>query len=695
MPFPRGGKLTKRQSNASPPSTQEDTLFPTDLSHSSTPKPRSASSTLQGLTARKRRSKRSNSSGAAGRSSKRARADAQVYQLLQGGLRAGLLVYGVVKQVGERYAVVSLANNISGILSIERVSDFLPESAAMPDLLHPGNFVRCAIIAAKRTEQGGMRVELSMQASVVNKGMTSADLADGALVFGNVKSREDHGFLIGLGIGKMTAFLRYEDAGCSAEAPCFKVGEPVEAKVMSLKKPVVISVDEAVVRDAVMKTSKKTSFSSIRPGCLVTAKLTAVLKNGIKVSFLGSFTGFIHSLHLTEEMLALSEKIRGVGRPHDGEDGIPQNLKPFPARVIFVDVENKGIGLSMAKHLVKREKMFQVLSTIQGHVFQKAKITAIEQNRGIYVNLPLEEASNGAVPGFIPASNVAEGDRKVPCERFKVGQSVAGRCTDLAHLDGCAHLSMLKKVITAEVLTYKDLSVGQEITAEVLRLQPYGLLVQMGHRLKALIPTLHFGDVEVRNPQKRFKPGTKLKAKVLSIRTTEEGARVQLTLKKSLLRSKLKIIEDVDDVEIGDTAHGFVSSLREKQGVHVTFYNGVHGLIGLSDLNAFGVEDMNESYKVCAMNPAKFVARLFVEVVRLKWWRVMYMFMLSCALHGLVKAWQLTWLLSDQCRFPAMPVTSVGKPSSGARYVRFERTETTRAKVLRVGRLFGFRTKCP
>ena len=93
--------------------------------------------------------------------------------------------------------------------------------------------VRCAIISLAK-EAGGRHIELSLRASVLNKGLSLSQLTKGSGVYGSVTSAEDHGYVVSLGLDGVTAFLPKKDA---PEAG-LEAGQPVEAVIQASRDSV-------------------------------------------------------------------------------------------------------------------------------------------------------------------------------------------------------------------------------------------------------------------------------------------------------------------------------------------------------------------------------------------------------------------------------------------------------------------------
>lgn len=91
--------------------------------------------------------------------------------------------------------------------------------------------MRCSIVSLAK-EVGGRHIELTLRASVVNKGLSLSQLTAGCGVYGSVVSAEDHGYVVSLGLDGVTAFLPIKEAPEGG----LRAGQPVEA-VITVSRP--------------------------------------------------------------------------------------------------------------------------------------------------------------------------------------------------------------------------------------------------------------------------------------------------------------------------------------------------------------------------------------------------------------------------------------------------------------------------
>jgi rRNA biogenesis protein RRP5 len=234
-------------------------------------------------------------------------------------LTKGTLLLGVVMRVGSDDLIVALPSSLTGIVRRADVSDQLhsitatddaappnsrrtkrshDDSTGLPpltDYLQAGQVVRCAVKSLSSTgAAGGRRIELSLRASVINKGLTLDQLREGASAWGSISSVEDHGYVVGLGLDGVSAFLHKQDV--HPAGAMLKVGQPIDCAVKACKsaaRAVFLSNQPALVKAATAGGGGKRIHShnlsaaasglnlrGLKPGMLIEGLVEAQLLNG-------------------------------------------------------------------------------------------------------------------------------------------------------------------------------------------------------------------------------------------------------------------------------------------------------------------------------------------------------------------------------------------------------------------------------
>ena len=107
-------------------------------------------------------------------------------------------------------------------------------------------------------------------------------------------------------------------------------------------------------------------MAQVKPGFLVSAKVSKTYDNGVELTFLGGMTGTCFADHLGPEKLSIGSKV--------------------VARVISADPVSKNICLSLKQHLVKFSSFKSAQKT--GETFEKVKVIKSLYGGSYLVSLP-------------------------------------------------------------------------------------------------------------------------------------------------------------------------------------------------------------------------------------------------------------------------------------------------------------------
>lgn len=78
-------------------------------------------------------------------------------------------------------------------------------------MFHVGQLVVCSVVEVKK-EENLLAVSVSLEPSLVNKGLHLGNVKAGGTLMAAVQSREDHGYTLHTGINGLIAFLPYKHA---------------------------------------------------------------------------------------------------------------------------------------------------------------------------------------------------------------------------------------------------------------------------------------------------------------------------------------------------------------------------------------------------------------------------------------------------------------------------------------------------
>ncbi|GBG61584.1 hypothetical protein CBR_g22381 [Chara braunii] len=445
--------------------------------------------------------------------------------------------------------------------------------ASLKDLFFIGQLVCCTVSSLRRVEgrkKTYKRIEASLRLKKLYDDLSINSVHEGMLLHACVSSIEDHGFLLTFGEGaKLSGFLLRKDHTKEDGSPGAELrrGQFIQCVVLSVDKQrrsVLVKSDPAVVLSALVREQDEVTVGSLFPGMLVNAKVTAVLEDGLQVSFLTYFTGTVDRFHLAEEL---------PGTDWAKEYSVNQRVR---ARILYIDPTSKHIGLSLNKQLVAGS--VPTLHVSVGQVFRKAVVQRVERDVGLL--LELVSKPKRAV-GFVHVSNVSDDRIDNLQVKYQVGSVVAARAIGVRWMDGIVNASMKKSVVEKNLMMYSEVRPGMVIQGTVVAVEYFGVLLELSQHVRAICPSEHLSEVRLSRPSAKFKVGMKMTCRVLTC--NPEQKKVEVTYKKSMVNSKLPIIASGEDAEEGTVSHGFVSGVTD-YGVFVTFYNNVKGLVHKSNL---------------------------------------------------------------------------------------------------------------
>ncbi|OSX67310.1 hypothetical protein POSPLADRAFT_1127292 [Postia placenta MAD-698-R-SB12] len=496
------------------------------------------------------------------------------------------LIISLPNQLFAHVPITEISTQLTGLLeSMEDDDDDAPPSdeeddgpskSRIPDLFHifpPGQYVRAVVSAVHppgatdasvlgrardEVQKASRRIELSLIPEKVNASVSKSDLRAGFTLSAAVKSIEDHGYILDLGIPDVSGFLSFKEAkkgpfGDDNKLPVGRLIDVCVVKITGNGRTCTVSVDFASVRDASL--SEVASVTSILPGTLVQSLVTAVVPDGLNLQVLGYFGGTIDQFHLragdVEENYKVGQKIKAR---------ILYDVSPSTPPRFALSVVEHVLKLS-PKHAAgsdgSKDSSLQDAYPV-GAILEAVKVVRVEAERGLVV-----EISSG-LEGFVHISQVS--DEHVPSlspssGHWKVGTVHKARVTGHFHLDGCLQLSFRPSVLEQKFLQVGEVQVGELIKGTVKRLTDSALFVSMSGSVDGVVWPNHYADIALKHPQRRFRPGVvaelqKDKA-VITLQPTQVRALLSLNnlanrrgVSLTQLRTSLKTDEKLQDLVV-------------------------------------------------------------------------------------------------------------------------------------------------
>ena len=567
---------------------------------------------------------------------------------------------GIVSKVQSTGLQLSLPFALSAKCSLAEAIDterYDFQSGKLP--FQEGDIVPCSVISLERSADRNV-IWVSLRPKVVNAGLSSEQLNEGELVYGWVASAEDHGFTIETGIERTRAFLPHlENDGSNGQGSPLSVGAPIWSAVKELdletsgtnallklecyshdfegsiekdklskkqsdtvntkinkfkskkddssRKEDPSKKDEALVAGCV-SIGRGYKLSGLKPGFLVKAEISKVVKHGLIVSFLGFYQGFIGIQHLPFPADAMWKDLYSKGQ------------KVY-ARIVSVDTVEKHIILNAVPHIVRMHK--PSFSYGIGDVMENATVLRVDPKVGIMVGIENRKNNETARKftwdkiAFIHVSRLSDKRIENIDQLYRIGAEVSCRIVGYSWLDGIALASSQKSILNSPIFSFDDLSPGKLVRGMPTNESESGIIFTIGSKIKGFVPNLHLLDnVTDGNSHTMKKYKSKIvdeeqyiSARVLSVDKTKR--RLILTSKPSLVETTYPIIASYSDAadivaqaaakeqeEKENTAivHGVVDKVTDS-GIVVAFYGNVKGFIHKSELVASGIDNFTTDFR--------------------------------------------------------------------------------------------------
>lgn len=125
-----------------------------------------------------------------------------------------------------------------------------------------------------------------------------------------------------------------------------------------------------------------------------------------------------------------------------------------------------------------------------------------------------------------------------------------------------------------------ELRIGQILKGTIRRLTDTALFIDISGSVDGVVHPLHYADIRLKHPERRFRVGSSVKARILDLEPAR--SRVVLTLKKSLVESQLKVLGTFAEYEQGVVVPGTVMKLLDK-GLVVELFGGMKAFVPQSE----------------------------------------------------------------------------------------------------------------
>lgn len=522
---------------------------------------------------------------------------------------------------------MALPNNLVGHVSITSISPALTkriEAAAAADdsdgdeedsneddvdiksLFEVGQYVRAYVVSTVEDSsalpsKSKRRIELSLRPEDTNSTITKQELVTNSTVMAAVSSVEDHGYVMDLGLAetKITGFLPKKEVDPAIPDDRLQPGSVFLCMATGLsgnRKVVQLTTRKEKMASPKSFPSDATTVDTFAPGTAVDVLVSEVSERGIIGKVLGHLDVTADHVH------------SGVG-PHGTDLEAKYKVgSKLRARVIctFPDARQPKLGISILDHVLafkapsardegSEKEPLDALPI--SSVVENCVVKRVEADIGVFVDVGVE-----GIPGFVHISRVKDGKVDGLYESsgpYKLDSVHRGRVVGYNAFDGLFLLSLQKSVLEQPFLRVEDVPVGDVVDGIVEKIVVgengvHGIIVKIAEGISGLVPEMHLSDVRLQHPEKKFKVGLKVKARVLS--TDPSKRQLRLTLKKTLVNSDATPIKELEEASIGMQVLGTIINVLQN-GAIVQFYGRLRGFLPLSEMSEAYIQNPKEHFR--------------------------------------------------------------------------------------------------
>ncbi|RWA08492.1 hypothetical protein EKO27_g6606 [Xylaria grammica] len=533
----------------------------------------------------------------------------------------GSLVLGQVTEIRPFQVVLALPNNLSGHVPITSISNLLSKRVAaeaealdedetetdtidLNDVFEVGQYLRAYVASTTEDSTGTLtkpkkNIELSLRPEQTNTGLASHEIVENAVVMASVSSAEDHGFVMDLGLpdANTRGFLPRKEVPSDLPETRMQPGAVFMCLVTrkgANGKIVQLSALRNKLSNVQNFASEATTIQTFLPGSIVELMVSDISRRGIVGKVMGS-------LDVTADLIH-----SGVGPKALDLEGKYKIGKKIKARVIcdFPTAKEPKLGISLLDHVMiltpqQTASSRHPLDLLPpSSMVEKCTVFKVDPDMGVFVEVGVDH-----VPGFVHISRLKDDKLDFLSESsgpFKVGTVHRGRVVAYNAVDGIYNLSFEASILEQPFLRIEDVAIGTVVNGEIEKLiinqdGVSGLLIKLAEGIHGHVPELHLADVRLQHPEKKFREGLKVKARVLS--TDLFKRQVRLTLKKTLVNSEAKPLQSFDELIVGAQSPATIIKVLDN-GAVVQFYGSLRGFLSVSEMSEAYIRDPKEHFRV-------------------------------------------------------------------------------------------------
>ncbi|SMN20529.1 similar to Saccharomyces cerevisiae YMR229C RRP5 RNA binding protein with preference for single stranded tracts of U's involved in synthesis of both 18S and 5.8S rRNAs [Maudiozyma saulgeensis] len=590
--FPRGGAsaLTPLELKQVANEAASDVLFGNDKPVPETSRPKKKKKTTK--------KDKNEGAGSTESDSTTEKSSAIVHHIGFKNLKVGSYLLGQVSSISKNDIGVTFADGISGYVNMAHISeqfttmledmdedmeekenkddyDSSDDEAQdkineLPDLhnyFKIGQWLRSYVtvntaLETRTKKNHKKRIELSLEPSIVNT-FAEEDLVKNCTIQCAVKSIEDHGAILDIGVDGFTGFISKSDV------PNLNDLLPGTVFLGNITK----KSDRTVTVNTVLanKKNKITQISAVDavlPGQTVDLLCEEVSENGITGKSFGLVPGFIGSSHLRVFKQEDMKHKYAVG----------SNIQCRIIATLTTDDAERTLVLSTLPSIQSLDTSLSSIEALEafpiGYTFESTKVLGVDSQ---YLYLKLNDDRVGRVH----KSNVGTLESK---------DNLMARVLGFDAVDNIYEMTTNPDTVKLKYLRASDVPVGELLSGcEIINVSSSGIELKiLNGQFTAKVPALHISDIRLVYPERKFKIASKVKGRVLAV---DHRGTIFVTLKKSLVNIEDKDISLVSSYQtaedIKSKGEKTVASVQKftPSGAILTFFGGITGFLPNAEIS--------------------------------------------------------------------------------------------------------------
>jgi rRNA biogenesis protein RRP5 len=569
----------------------------------------------------------------------------KIQSLSYKNLIVGSTVLGRVTAITGKDVALALPNNLTGYVPItavsarlnDRIEKLLREEDTKKEedddendadidlkkLFYQGQWIRATVTGTgseSADKKAKRHIELSVDPVHANGGLESENVVVNSTIQASVRSVEDHGIIMDLGLAEadVKGFVSKKELGAAYTLEdvqegqvmlCLVTGKGSNGKVLKLC-PDAAKFSVVVPGQKTPIVATAPVVDAFLPGTAVDVLITETTAGGVAgkiIGMLNATADFAHSgasmgVDPTEKYKVNTKtKARIIWALPGDEEGRKVGISLLDSVLTMPPAADKLAEATSAKLKALSVSMAQALPN--SSIIEDATISHVLADRGIYLTLPATAGIKALAFAHISQVSDARIDSlSSSTGAYKVDSTHKVRILGYNPVDNVYYVSLKQSILDQTFLRLEDLVLGEVVKGSVERLilggskGVTGILVKLSDSISGLVPEMHMSDVQLQHPERKYREGFPITVRVLSV--DFEKRHVRLTLKKSLVADKaLPIWSDYSKLEPDMESKGTIVNIKPN-GAVVQFFGSVRAWLPIAEMSEGYVQQADRHFRV-------------------------------------------------------------------------------------------------